>query len=626
MARYLITGIAGFLGSWLARDLVARGESVRGIDNLCSGSLENLAGIETRVEFLHADLRDPQALEMACQDVDFIFHLAAIDSIQQSIDDPRETSSVNVDGTLGLLAAAQKATVKRIVFASSAAVYGEQPTTPIREDAVPCRLSPFAIQKLSCEQYLASANLLTGIETVSLRCFNLFGPRQSARSTYAGVIAQLTDRMLRDAEGGPVLHGEGDQTRDFLFIADAVRAFVLAMHAPAEMVSGKTFNIGCGTGRSIRLAFEAIACLTNYSGTPRFVQARPLDIAASVASIDAARDAFGFEPMTSFADGLNQTVRWFREHSAAAADPPLLDPSPASRRLLPATAGLPGIVLERCVDAQALTDALRNDAFELFYQPILDLERSRIVGVEALLRWRFGKRILTPDHFIQLAEEKGLTPAIGAWVLDRACSEVAEFQRNLFPDLRLAVNISPLQLEQASLLRLVESALTRSGLTHESLHLEITERTLVRDCASAQANLQQLRKRGVRIALDDFGTGYSNMNYLYRFPIDCIKIDQSFVQHKGHARILDGIVAFAQTLGVRTVAEGVESPRQLAHVKAAGCDEAQGFYIARPVAASQIVQSLLYFVEPPSSGGPLHRQPSPAKLPAAEPYVAALQG
>ncbi len=612
MARYLITGVAGFLGSWLARDLIARGESVRGIDNLSSGSLENLAGIETRVEFLHADLRNLQAVEIACQDVDVIFHLAAIDSIQQSIDDPRESSSVNVDGTLNLLAAAQKFSVKRIVFASSAAVYGEQPATPIMEQAAPARLSPFAIQKLSCEQYLESLQLLTGIETVSLRCFNIFGPRQSARAPYGGVIAQFTEQMLGEFDGGPILYGDGEQTRDFLFVSDAVRAFYLAMHAPAEAVAGKVFNIGCGTGRSIRLAFEAVACLTNHAGTPRFVQARPLDVTASVACIDAAREAFKFEPLTSFADGLNQTVRWFRERSASAAQAPQLDASASSRRLLPAPAVLPGVALERCVDAQALTDALRNDAFELFYQPILDLERSRIVGVEALLRWRFGKRILTPDHFMQLAEEKGLTPAIGAWVLDRACSEVAELQRNLFPDLRLAVNISPLQLEQASLLRLVESALARSGLSHDSLHLEITERTLVRDCASAQANLQQLRKRGVRIALDDFGTGYSNMNYLYRFPIDCIKIDQSFVQHRGHARILDGIVAFATTLGVRTVAEGVESSRQLAHVRAAGCDEAQGFYIARPVASSQIVQSLQDFEEPPSSGGPFRKEPSAA--------------
>jgi nucleoside-diphosphate-sugar epimerase/EAL domain-containing protein (putative c-di-GMP-specific phosphodiesterase class I) len=603
MARYLITGVAGFIGSWIARDLVARGETVRGIDNLASGSLTNLAGIEDQIEFLHADLRNPKAVEIACEDVDFIFHQAAIDSVQQSIDEPIGTSNINLDGTLHLIAAAQKNRVKRIVFAGSSAVYGSQPDCPITEDAPTNPLSPYAIQKLSCEQYLANAWELSGIETVSLRYFHVFGPRQSSRSPYSRVIAQFTEDMLSHTEGGSIIYGDGEQSRDFVYVSDVVNANILAMHAPAEMVAGKVFNIGSGRATTIRLTFEAIACMTGYTGDPRFVQARPGDIRRSVASLDAASQAFGYKPAISFADGLYKTITWYREQlTAGPVRPALGNRNPERMSLLsaptPAPPPQPPPSGDRHINAQTFAEAVQNNELELFYQPILDLAESRIVGAEALLRWRYGHRLLTPAHFIHLAEEKGLTPLIGAWILDKACSDAVEFQTQLGSGLRLAINISPLQLEQRNLLRTVESALTRAGLDHACLDLEVTERTLVRDCASTQHNLFQLRRRGVRIAVDDFGTGYSNMHYLYRFPIDCIKIDQSFVQHKGHARVLDGIVAFARTLGVRTVAEGVETARQLAHVRASQCDEAQGFHIGRPVPASHFVQSVRDFEGP----------------------------
>jgi UDP-glucose 4-epimerase len=599
MARYLITGIAGFIGSALARELVARGQTVRGIDNLSSGSLSNLRNTLDEVEFLHADLRNPSAVDLACKNVDFIFHLAAVDSLQHCIEDPIGTSGVNLEATLQLIEAAQKNHVKRLVFTSSSAVYGEQGSAPLSEESTANPISAYAVQKLSCEQYLANAWAMSGLETVSLRLFNVFGPGQAATNPDSGVIAQFIERMLSSSQGGPVIYGDGEQTRDFVYITDVVNACRLAMHASADAVAGKTFNVGSGRGKTVHLAFEAIACMIGYTGDPRFVQSRPGEVRRSVASIAAAREAFGFEPAVSFADGLYKTVTSFRERLAFHPAKPPVERRRAVRPLLPSVqplaAEVPERTGERRIDATTFAEAVQNNELELFYQPILDLTHSRIVGVEALLRWRFGNRLLTPAHFIGLAEEKGLTPLIGTWVLKSACSQLVRFHREFRDDLRLAVNISPLQLEQPNLLRTVDSALARTSLSHSMLDLEVTERTLVRDCARTQHNLLQLRRRGVRISVDDFGTGYSNMNYLYRFPIDCIKIDQSFVQHKGHARVLQGIVAFAKTLGVRTVAEGVESAHQLSHVTAAGCDEAQGFHIGRPVPANFLVQSIRDF-------------------------------
>jgi UDP-glucose 4-epimerase len=605
MARYLITGVAGFIGSTLARELVARGETVRGIDNLSTGSLSNLRGVVDDIEFLHADLRNQAAVELACKNVDYIFHFAAIDSVQQSIDDPIGTSSINLDCTLQLIEAAQSNQVKRLVFASSWAVYGEQTSFPMGEDAAPNPLSPYAVQKLSCEQYLTNAWTISGMETVSLRFFNVFGPRQTCQTPQCGIIAQFCDRMLSSNQDGPIIYGEGEQARDFVFISDVVNASLLAMHAPAETVSGKSFNVGSGRASTVRLVFEAIACMIGYTGEPRYVAARPQDVQRTVASLEAAREAFGYKPAISLADGLYKTVTWFRERQAFHPAKPMVERRKAVRALLPTVepvalengerpvvAAAPEKQAERHIDATMFAEAVRNNELELFYQPILDLAKGRVVAVEALLRWRCGNRLLTPAHFIGLAEEKGLTPLIGAWVLKSACNQLVNFQRDFRPNLRLAVNISPLQLEQTNLLRIVDSALARTGLAHSCLDLEVTERTLVRDCARTQHNLMQLRRRGVRISIDDFGTGYSNMNYLYRFPIDCIKIDQSFVQHKGHARVLHGIVAFAKTLGVRTVAEGVESAHQLGHVRAAGCDEAQGFHIGRPVPPNYLMQSV----------------------------------
>jgi UDP-glucose 4-epimerase len=595
MARYLITGVAGFLGSWLARDLVARGESVCGLDNLTTGSLHNLEGIEGSVELFHADLRNPKALEQACKGVDFIFHMAAIDSVQQSIEDPIGTSHVNLDGTLHLIAAAQKNGVKRIVFASSAAVYGDHAKSPISEDTPPNPLSPYATQKLSCEQYLANATAVSGLETVSLRYFTVFGPRQSAAWPDSGVIAQFTTRMLGTDQAGPVIYGDGEQARDFVYVTDAVDASLLAMHAPAEKVSGKVFNVGSGRSKSIRLAFETLACMIGFTGQPRYAQERPFDARRPVADLSAAQLAFGYKPQISFADGMYKTVSGYRLASSSRPARPMIERRRSERVVAPAMQELARSTAERHIDAKVFALAVQNEELELFYQPIFDLKTPRVMGVEALLRWRSGNRLLTPAHFIHLAEEKGLTATIGSWVLQTACEQMVKFQRDFRSDLRLSINVPAMHLEQVNLLREVDDVISRTGIDHTLLDFEVVERTLVRDCEMTQQNMLQLRRRGIRIAVDDFGTGYSNMNYLYKFPIDCIKIDQSFVQHRGHARVLNGIVAFASTLGVRTVAEGVETPYQLAHVRNAGCDHAQGFFIGRPVPATHLVQLIQTF-------------------------------
>ena len=595
MARYLVTGVAGFLGSAIAHELVARGETVRGLDNLSTGSLNNLSGIEDSIELLHADLRSANALDLACRNVDYIFHFAAVDSVQRSIEDPIGSSHVNLDGTLHLIAAAEAQGVKRIVYGSTAAVYGNTTTSPITEETTPNPLSPYATQKLSCEQYLANAWTMSGIETVALRYFNVFGPRQSSGFADSGVIAQLTSRMLSTDQGGPIIYGDGEQVRDFVFLSDAVSATLAAMNAPAEDIAGKVFNIGSGRGKSIKIAFETIACMLGFSGNPRHVQPRPLDVERSVADITAARNALGFNPAISFADGILKTITWYRQQQTVRIPRPIIERRRAERNP-PAVAKAQMLGSgERHIDARTFAAAVQNNELELFYQPVLDVQQLRIVGVEALLRWRFGNRLLTPAHFIHLAEQKGLTPVIGAWVLETACGQLAQMQEEFRSDLRVAINMSAIQVEQPNLVRVVDAALSRANIAPGMLDLEVVERTLVRDCATTQQNLMQLRRRGIRIAIDDFGTGYSNMNYLYRFPIDCIKIDQSFVQHRGHARVLNGIVAFAKTLGVRTVAEGVESAYQLSHVKQVGCDQAQGFHIGRPVPATNLIQLIRSF-------------------------------
>jgi EAL domain-containing protein (putative c-di-GMP-specific phosphodiesterase class I) len=354
--------------------------------------------------------------------------------------------------------------------------------------------------------------------------------------------------------------------------------------------------------------------MLGFSGNPRYAQARPFDAGRSVAEIAAAGDAFGYNPTISFADGVYRTITWFRQQQTGRPPKPSVERR-RTERSLPAPAKPPMLsATQRHIDARTFAAAVQNNDLELFYQPIFDLHQGRVAKVEALLRWRVGNRLLTPAHFMHLAEQKGLTPVIGTWVLDSACNQLAQLRREFRPDLRIAINISASQLEQPNFVRLVDAALDRANLAPGMLDVEVVERTLISEGATTQQNLLQLRRRGIGIAVDDFGTGSSNMNYLYRYPIDSLKIDQSFVQHRGHTRVLQGIVALARTLGVRTVAEGVESSYQLSHVAQAGCDQAQGFHVGRPVPATHlatIVQAFEATLVAAGEPSPIRHLPNP---------------
>ena len=339
MATYLITGIAGFIGSHLAEALVARGHHVRGIDNFSTGRRENLAAVSTKVDLLAMDLADADAVARVCRGVDGILHQAALPSVPRSIKDPRPSHVSNIDGTFNLLEGARAAGIKRIVYAASSSAYGNQPGFPRVETMQPQPIAPYPVQKLAGELYMQSYARCYGMETVCLRYFNIFGPRQAPDSPYSGVIAKWSLQMLRavmlpppepNADGVmpkpdlPIMQGDGSQSRDFTYIANAVSANMLALEAPAENISGRVFNVACGQRYSLSQLYKTLAALSGYTAPPIAADRRAGDIDTSLASIDAARKAFGYEPLVSFEQGLAETVAWHREQIAATLPKPAL--------------------------------------------------------------------------------------------------------------------------------------------------------------------------------------------------------------------------------------------------------------------------------------------------------------
>jgi nucleoside-diphosphate-sugar epimerase len=310
MPRVLITGIAGFIGSSLARECVARGYEVRGIDNLCSGSLDTVADLAS-IEFYKGSLSDRRLLRKLCAGVDIIFHEAALPSVAMSVSDPLSSHKTNVGGTLNLLLEAQREKVRRIVYAASAAAYGDSTVIPSREAMLPEPLSPYAVQKLAGEYYMQSFARVYGMETVSLRYFNVFGPRQVADSPYSGVLTRFITSMLSDVS--PEIYGDGTQSRDFIFVDDIVEANLLAAEADPEVVSGEVFNVGRGEAHTLLEAYQVIAELLDFKGCPRFLPRRAGDILHSMADIRRARESLKFEPRTSFREGLEHTVDWYRQ-------------------------------------------------------------------------------------------------------------------------------------------------------------------------------------------------------------------------------------------------------------------------------------------------------------------------
>lgn len=310
MPLYLVTGIAGFIGSALAHALLERGERVRGIDNFSTGKSANLVAIRSRIDLIEADLNDAVAAAEACRGADYVLHQAAIPSVPRSVVDPLESNRANVDGTLSLLIAARDAKVKRVVYASSSSLYGDTPTLPKREDMIPNPISPYAVSKLTGEYYMTSFYRVYGLETVSLRYFNVFGPRQDPTSQYSGVLAKFISCMLRGEQ--PTIDGDGEQSRDFTFVENVVDANLRACTAPAGEVAGRAFNAATGRRVTLNETYAVLQKLTGYNAPAQYGPERVGDIKHSLADISLAQKHLAYNPSVTLKEGLAQTVAWYR--------------------------------------------------------------------------------------------------------------------------------------------------------------------------------------------------------------------------------------------------------------------------------------------------------------------------
>lgn len=307
----LVTGGAGFIGSHLVDKLVQLGARVRVLDDFSTGKRENIAHLLERneIELIEGSLIDPETVKRAVEGVEFVFHQGAIPSVIRSVEDPLTTHQVNVTGTLLLLLAARDAKVRRVVFASSSSVYGDTPTLPKREDMTPNPKSPYALSKLAGEHLCRLFWELYGLETVSLRYFNIFGPRQDPTSQYAAVIPRFITAMLQGKP--PTIYGDGEQTRDFTFVENCVQANLLA--ARAEGVAGEVFNVGAGKQTSVNELFRLIRSLIGADHIePIYAPPRPGDVRHSLADISKAQKLLGYQPSVSLEEGLERTISWFR--------------------------------------------------------------------------------------------------------------------------------------------------------------------------------------------------------------------------------------------------------------------------------------------------------------------------
>jgi UDP-glucose 4-epimerase len=316
MALYLITGVAGFIGSNLARELLKRGEQVRGIDNFSTGRRANLDDLRG-LDFREADLLNDAAMRDACAGVDYVLHQAAIPSVPKSVEAPVPSHDANVNGTFNLLLAARDAKVKRVVYAASSSAYGETPTLPKCENMAPEPISPYAVQKLTGEMYMKSFYRVYGLETVSLRYFNVFGPFQDPSSMYSGVLAKFCLAMLRGDT--PTIYGDGEQSRDFTYIDNTVSGNILAANAPASAVAGQMFNMATGKRVTLNQTVEILRPLTGYTGKVNYAPERNGDIKHSLADISLAEKHLGYKPLVDFETGLKRTVDWYKSAFAAKA-------------------------------------------------------------------------------------------------------------------------------------------------------------------------------------------------------------------------------------------------------------------------------------------------------------------
>jgi len=306
----LVTGGAGFIGSHLVEMLVSEGCKVAVLDNLSSGNYRNLKHLEGQISLFKDDIRNQQALNAAAKGCEVIFHLAAVVSVPQTIEDPVDSAAVNDMGSLFILETARQQKARRVVFASSCAVYGDDLRLPKQEDMAPKPQSPYAVQKLASEYYASVYHELYGLETAVLRYFNVYGPRQDPSSPYSGVISIFMTKALQQAPA--LIYGDGSQSRDFIYVQDVVRANLLA--ATAKGVSGQAINIGSGSSVTINHLWNAICAQSGQNLKPKYAPKRPGDIVESLAAIDSAKTLLGFEPETSFEKGLKSTFEWYRQN------------------------------------------------------------------------------------------------------------------------------------------------------------------------------------------------------------------------------------------------------------------------------------------------------------------------
>lgn len=306
---YLVTGGAGFIGSHLVEALLVQGAAVRVLDNFSTGYQANLAPFQKDIERIEGDLRDLETVQRAVMGVTYVLHQAALPSVPRSVQDPLTSHHCNVTGTLNLLTACRDAGVQRVVYASSSSVYGDSQELPKHEAMVQKPKSPYAVSKLAAEQYCQAFYTVYGLETVALRYFNVFGPRQDPHSPYAAVIAKFITGMLQGK--APVIHGDGMQSRDFTYVANNVKANLLAAKAPS--VGGQVFNIACGQRYTLLDLVEAINHIIGTNLQPRHMESRTGDVLHSEAAIQAAQRCLGYTPEVTFYEGLERTVAWYRE-------------------------------------------------------------------------------------------------------------------------------------------------------------------------------------------------------------------------------------------------------------------------------------------------------------------------
>lgn len=312
MAVYVVTGGGGFIGSHIVEELVSRRETVKVIDNFSTGKRENLAAFNNNAEIIEADIAEARNLADIFRGADYVIHQAAIPSVPKSIIDPGKSHHANVNGTLNVLLASRDAGVKRVVYASSSSVYGDSPTLPKQEAMMPKPLSPYGAQKLFAEMYCQVFTRAYGLETVSLRYFNVFGPRQDATSQYSGVLALFIPAVLQGRR--PTIYGDGLQSRDFTYVKNVVQANLLACTAPG--VGGEVFNVACGDRITVNSMLQQINKILHKDIAPVYADPRSGDIKHSQADIARAKAQLGYEPRIPFEEGLRHTIDWYANHLA----------------------------------------------------------------------------------------------------------------------------------------------------------------------------------------------------------------------------------------------------------------------------------------------------------------------